>query len=77
VGQRYGIYGSRGQCRRTVFNNWVPASYAQSESSTDHKKNTYHRFGIPKKYGMPEEVVKVVERMYTDSKVHVQVGKEN
>jgi hypothetical protein len=33
-------------------------------------------FGILKKYGIPEELVKVVDRMYNDCKVHVQVGKE-
>jgi hypothetical protein len=30
-------------------------------------------FGILKKYGIPEELVEVVERMYKDCKVHVQV----
>jgi hypothetical protein len=34
-------------------------------------------FGILKKYTIPEELVKVVERMQKDCKVHVQVGKEN
>jgi hypothetical protein len=36
-------------------------------------------FGILKKdgmHGIPEELVKLVERMYKDFKVHVQVGKE-
>jgi hypothetical protein len=33
-------------------------------------------FGILKKYGIPEELVEVVDRMYKDCKVHVQVGKE-
>jgi hypothetical protein len=33
-------------------------------------------FRILKKYGIPEELVEVVERMYKDCKVHVQVGKE-
>jgi hypothetical protein len=27
-------------------------------------------FGIPKEYGIPEELVEVVERMYKDCKVH-------
>jgi hypothetical protein len=34
-------------------------------------------FGILKKYRIPEEFIEVVERMYKDCKVHVQVGKEN
>jgi hypothetical protein len=34
-------------------------------------------FGILKKYGIPEEVVEVVEIMYNDCKIRVQVGKEN
>jgi hypothetical protein len=33
-------------------------------------------FGILKKYGIPEELAEVVEMMYTDYKVRVQVGKE-
>jgi nitrogen regulatory protein PII-like uncharacterized protein len=33
-------------------------------------------FGILKKYGIPEELVDIVERMYKDCKVHVQVGME-
>jgi hypothetical protein len=33
-------------------------------------------FGILKKYGIPEELVEAVERMYNDCKVHVHVGKE-
>jgi hypothetical protein len=32
-------------------------------------------FGILKKYGILEELVEVVERMYKDCKVHVQVVK--
>jgi hypothetical protein len=31
-------------------------------------------FGIVKKYGIPEEIFKVVERMYKACKVRVQVG---
>jgi hypothetical protein len=33
-------------------------------------------FGILKKYGIPEELVELVERMYNYCKVHVQVGNE-
>jgi hypothetical protein len=33
-------------------------------------------FGILKKYGIPEELDEVVEIMYKDCKVHVQVRKE-
>jgi hypothetical protein len=34
-------------------------------------------FGILKKYGIREELVEVIERIYKDCKVHVQVGKGN
>jgi hypothetical protein len=33
-------------------------------------------FEILKKYGIPEELVEVVESMYNDFKVRVQVGNE-
>jgi hypothetical protein len=33
-------------------------------------------FGILKKYGISEDLVEAVERMYKDCKVHVQLGKD-
>jgi hypothetical protein len=33
-------------------------------------------FGILKKYGIPQKLVEVVDIMYTDCKVHVQLGNE-
>jgi hypothetical protein len=33
-------------------------------------------FGILRKYGIPEELIKVIECMYKDCKVEIKIGKE-
>jgi hypothetical protein len=33
-------------------------------------------FGIPRKYGIPEQLINVIARMYKDCKVQVKIGKK-